>query len=67
MTVQEISDTIQYRTLVKDYRDTCLWFADSRLVDHPSDILQLSMILSSIESNGDAEAFKRAGEVRQWL
>jgi len=67
MTVQEISDTVQYRTLVKDYRDTCLWFADGRLVDHPSDVRQLGMILASIESNGDANAFRRAGEIRQWL
>ena len=67
MTVQEISDTVQYRTLVKDYRDTCLWFADGRLVDHPSDVRQLVMILASIESNGDANAFRRAGEIRQWL
>ena len=57
----------QLRTLVKDYRDTCLWFADGRLVDHPSDVRQLGMILASIESNGDANAFRRAGEIRQWL
>lgn len=65
MTIREIAESEEFRSVVNDYRDTCLWFAND--VDHPSDRLQLEQILSSIEANGDAAAFRRVGRIRQWL
>ncbi len=65
MTVQEIVQTPQFRSVVADYRDTCLWFANDP--EHPADFIQLERILSEIEKNGDLAAFKRAGRIRQWL
>ena len=65
MTIREIAESEEFRSVVNDYRDTCLWFAND--VDHPGDRLQLEQILSSIEANGDAAAFRRVGRIRQWL
>ena len=65
MTIREIIESQEFRSVVNDYRDTCLWFANN--VEHPSDRLQLEQILSAIENNGDAAAFRRVGRIRQWL
>ena len=65
MTVEEIANTIEYRSVIEDYRDTCLWFAGDVL--HPKNRPQLELILSSIESNGDMASYKRVGKIRQWL
>ena len=65
MTIQEIVNSEDYKSVVSDYRDVCLWFADlSRL---PQNEVQLEQVLSSIETYGDAEAFKRTGRIRSWL
>ena len=65
MTVEEIVQTPQFRSVVEDYRDTCLWFANDP--GHPVGALQLEQVLTEIEKNGDMAAFKRVGEIRQWL
>lgn len=65
VTIREIIESKEFRSVVNDYRDTCLWFANN--VEHPSDRLQLEQILSAIENNGDAAAFRRVGRIRQWL
>ena len=65
MTVEEIIRTDEYQSVVKDYRDVCLWFANG--VERPSNEVQLEQVLSSIETYGDMNAFKRAGRIRQWL
>ena len=65
MTIEDIVRSQEYRSVVEDYRDTCLWFAND--VSNPKNRLQLEQILSSIEANGDMAAYKRAGRIRQWL
>ena len=65
MTVEEIAKSDEFRSVVEDYRDSCLWFAGDAL--HPKDSVQLECILSSIETNGDLAAYRRVGRIRQWL
>ena len=65
MMLSEIVNSSKYQSVVNDYRDMCLWFAGD--VYHPKDKLQLEQVLSSIESNGDLAAYRRVGEIRQWL
>ena len=65
MTIQEIVDSEAYKSVVKDYRDVSLWFAD--LSRSPQNEVQLEQVLSSIETYGDAEAFRRVGRIRSWL
>ncbi len=66
MTVQEMAQSKEYRDIVKEYRDTCLWFASDK-VNEPQDLRQIEMVLSSIEANGDMEAYKRVGKIHKWL
>ena len=65
MDIQEIVNSEAYKSVVRDYRDVCLWFAD--LSKPPSNEVQLEQVLSSIETYGDASAFKRVGRIRSWL
>ncbi len=65
MTIQEIVDSEAFKSVVRDYRDVCLWFAD--LSKPPQNEVQLEQVLSSIETYGDAEAFRRTGKIRSWL
>lgn len=65
MTIEDIVKSPEYRSVVADYRDTCLWFAND--ASAPKDRLQLEQVLSSIEANGDMSAFKRTGRIRRWL
>lgn len=65
MTIKDIVSSKEYRSVVEDYRDTCLWFAGN--VFEPKDRLQLEQVLTSIESYGDMAAYKRVGRIRQWL
>ena len=66
MTIQEIAQSKEYRDIVKEYRDTCLWFAGDKVYE-PQDIRQIEQVLSAIEANGDLEAYKRVGRIRKWL
>ena len=63
MTVEEIIKTPEYISVVDDYKDVCLWFAPY----HPHTGVQLEQILTSIERNGDLNAYKRVGRIRKWL
>ena len=65
MTVEEIVQTPQFRSVVEDYRDTCLWYMNRAL--HPENDLQLEQVLTAIENHGDLAAYKRVGEIRKWL
>ena len=65
MTIKEIVESEDYKSVVKDYRDVCLWFAD--LSKPPQNEVQLEQVLSSIETYGDANAFRRVGRIREWL
>ena len=65
MSFSEVIGSEDYKSVVRDYRQTCLWFVNDAY--HPKDEVQLEQVLSAIESNGDMAAFKRVGRIRQWL
>lgn len=65
MTVEEIVKTDEYRSVISDYKDTCLWSAAG--YDHPTSRAQLDYLLGCIETYGDMAAFKRVGRIRKWL
>ena len=51
--------------LVDEYRDRCLWFLRGDY--YPESAEQALRVLGHIERHGDRTAYRRAGEVRQWL
>lgn len=53
------------RLLVDEYRDRCLWFL--RRDYYPRTADEARRVLDAIEKHGDLQAFRRAGEIRQWL
>lgn len=65
MSVEEIAKTEEYRSIIADYKDTCLWSAAG--YDAPKSVAQLDYFLKCIETYGDMAAFKRTGRIRQWL
>ena len=65
MTVEEIVRTPEHISVVGDYKDVCLWFSPECY--HPHTGVQLEQILTSIERNGDLNAYKRVGRIRKWL
>ena len=65
MTVEEIVNTEEFQSLMRDYRTMCLWFAPENCCPHND--VQLEQILTSFERYGDLAAYKRAGRIRKWL
>ena len=65
MSVQDIVNSEEFQSVVRDYRDVCLWFANG--AERPADEIKLEQVLSSVETYGDMNAFKRVGRIRQWL
>ena len=61
MTVEEIIKTPEYISVVDDYKDVCLWFSPECY--HPHTGVQLEQILTSIERNGDLNAYKRLEQI----
>jgi len=55
----------QINQLVDEYRDRCLWFL--RTDYYPADRQEVLRTLDYIRRYGDREAFRRAGELYQWL
>jgi hypothetical protein len=53
------------RALVAEYRTCCLWFL--RPDWYPSTVDEQARALDYIEQHGDADAFRRARVLRQWL
>ncbi len=51
--------------LVDAYRDRCLWFL--RADYYPADRQAVLRTLDYIRRYGDREAFRKAGELYQWL
>jgi len=51
--------------LVRQYRATCLWFADRDYL--PADRTQAMSALRHIERHGDRQAFVLARRLRTWL
>jgi hypothetical protein len=55
----------QVNQLVDEYRDRCLWFL--RADYYPTDLPDVLCTLDYIRRYGDREAFRKAGELYQWL
>ena len=55
----------QINQLVDTYRDRCLWFL--RTDYYPTDRQDVMRTLDYIRRYGDREAFRKAGELYQWL
>ena len=55
----------QINQLVDAYRDRCLWFL--RADYYPADLQDVLRTLDYIRRYGDREAFRKAGELYQWL
>jgi len=55
----------QINQLVDVYRDRCLWFL--RTDYYPTDLQDVLRTLDYIRRYGDREAFRKAGELFQWL
>jgi hypothetical protein len=55
----------QVNELVDAYRDRCLWFL--RADYYPTDLPDVLRMLDYIRRYGDREAFRKAGELHQWL
>ena len=53
------------RELVARYRTQCLWFLRSDY--YPATIAEAREVLDYIQRHGDLEAFRQAGEIKQWL
>ena len=51
--------------MVDEYRSTCLWFLRDDY--YPLTASEREGVLGLIERHGDAEAFRRAAEIRAWL
>jgi hypothetical protein len=51
--------------LVDEYRARCLWFL--RKDYYPATDVERLQVLDQIQRHGDREAFRLAGELRQWL
>jgi hypothetical protein len=55
----------QVNQLVDTYRDQCLWFLWADY--YPTDLQETPRTLDYIRRYGDQEAFRKAGELYQWL
>lgn len=65
MTVREIVNSKELRSVVEDYRSMCFWnFAEDFM---PKNHRQIVLALDALERYGDMAAYRRAGEIRQWL
>jgi hypothetical protein len=53
------------RALVVQYRTQCLWFL--RADYYPASVADAGQVLDYIQRYGDRDAFRRAGELKQWL
>jgi hypothetical protein len=55
----------EIRALIDAQRARCLWFLEKDY--YPATLEETLRVLRHIERNGDLDAFKRAGQLRQWL
>jgi len=65
MAIAEIIGSDQMRSLVEDYRTMCFW-------NFPEDFMpatreEVVFALDAVERYGDLNAYRRAGEIREWL
>ena len=65
MTVSEIIQTEEVKSVIENYRSMCFWsFPDDFM---PKNKRQLLLALDSLERYGDRVAYQKAGVIRQWL
>jgi len=65
MTLEEIVDSEELKTLVRDYRGMCFWnVADDFM---PKTREQVVLALDNAEHYGTLDAYRRAGVIRKWL
>lgn len=55
----------QVNALVDEYRPRCLWYL--REDYYPQTAAEACRVLDAIERHGDADAFRKAHAIRQWL
>lgn len=55
----------EFRRLVAECRDRCLWFLREDYC--PTDPAEMQRVLEHIERHGDREAFLAARELSRWL
>ena len=65
MTVEEIVQTPQFRSVVEDYRGMCLWSLPEDFM--PDNERQIHSLVECLEHYGDLKAYRKAGEIRKWL
>jgi hypothetical protein len=56
---------LRVRDLAVQYRAQCLWFL--RAEYYPTTAADAWQVLDYIQRYGDLDAFRRAGELKQWL
>ena len=56
---------LRVRELVVRYRAQCLWFLRSDY--YPATVAEACQVLDYIQQHGDLEAFRQAGQLKQWL
>jgi len=65
VTIEEIVQTEDVRSLIADYRGMCFWNMAEDF--YPQNRAQLLMAMDCLEKYGDMNAYRRAGRIRQWL
>ena len=56
---------LRVHAMVVQYRQQCLWFLRSEY--YPTTVADACQVLDYIQRYGDLDAFRRAGELKQWL
>ena len=65
MTVDEILQTQEWRSLINDYRTMCFWNVATDFL--PQNERQLLFALDNLERYGTMDAYRSAGRIRKWL
>ena len=65
MDVKDIVESEAMQSLVDDYRTMCFWSMDEGF--YPRTRQEIMIALDNLERYGDMSAYRRAGEIRQWL
>ena len=65
MTIREIIESKEFRSVVNDYRGMCLWNLPEDFM--PQNERQIEMVIDNLEHYGDLSAYRRAGRIRAWL
>ena len=65
MTVEEIVNSEEVRSVVDDYRDMCFWSMDCNF--RPGNEQELLVMADCLDNYGDMAAYRRSGRIRQWL